>query len=303
MSEQGQEPNPYLQPGYQQAGQASWSAPTAPAGGQVPPPGGPGGPGRRRNTTVIAVVAAAAVVIGAGVTGYLVLGGDKDKKDDAKPTPTSTATSAKPSEDNPRDADDLKPVIAGWQVVVNPKTGMAYDVPKDWKLKAPTWSTYVADARDEEETPLVGFMGVAVLNEEWCTTADGFTPLGSVGSRREKGAVTLKQAARDNAETWVFGAYAQPDRKNIRTGEAESYVTKSGLNGSLVTASSDGAKKAKKNAKCATDGTATTFTFENADGDFVSWTYTGVKGEKGEVPGATVRQILSTVRLVDLPES
>ncbi|MDG4864398.1 hypothetical protein P8605_40265 [Streptomyces sp. T-3] len=300
MNSQGQEPNPYLQPGYQQSGQASWAAPSRPTGAQAAPPGGQGGPGRRRNSAVIAIVAAVAVVVAAGVTGYFVLGGDdKDKKAESDPTPTATAT--KPSDDNPRDVDDLKPVVAGWQVVVNPKAGLAYDVPKEWKLKEAGWATWVTDSRDEDETPLVGFMGVANLDEEWCRTADGFTPLGSVGSRPEKSAVTTKQAARDNAEAWVFGAYTQPDRKNIRTSEAESYVTESGLNGSLVTASSDGAKKAKKNEKCATDGMATTFAFEKPDGEFASWTYTGVKGEKGAVPGATVRKILSTVRLLDDP--
>ncbi|MFC8227243.1 hypothetical protein [Streptomyces sp. NPDC057287] len=51
--------------------------------------------------------------------------------------------------------------------------------------------------------------------------------------------------------------------------------------------------------RCDTDGKAVTFAFKNAQGDFVSWTYLGVHGVSDEVPDATIREILSTVRLFE----
>ncbi|MFD5347794.1 hypothetical protein ACFWJY_29600, partial [Streptomyces anulatus] len=64
---------------------APWSARTVPSG--LPPhPGAPRTGGSRRSA-VVAVVAATAVVLAAGVTGFLVLGGDggDDGKPDAGP--------------------------------------------------------------------------------------------------------------------------------------------------------------------------------------------------------------------------
>ncbi len=92
-----QQPNPYQQPGYQQPGAygqqpPQWGTP-APAGAPQPPQGGGGG----NRTKLVAIIAATAVVVAAGVTGFLVLGGDKDDtadgKNDKKPTPTASKSS------------------------------------------------------------------------------------------------------------------------------------------------------------------------------------------------------------------
>ncbi|WP_316778071.1 hypothetical protein [Streptomyces sasae] len=42
-------------------------------------------------------------------------------------------------------------------------------------------------------------------------------------------------------------------------------------------------------------------TTRSSGGDLVSWSFVGTKGLEGEVPDATVRRILSTVRLYDVP--
>jgi hypothetical protein len=44
------------------------------------------------------------------------------------------------------------------------------------------------------------------------------------------------------------------------------------------------------------NGKATTFAFESADGDFLSWSFFGAADVADEVPEATVREILATVR-------
>jgi hypothetical protein len=298
---QGQSPNPYQQPGG--PGTVPWDASTVAAGPPQPPRGGD------RKTTVTAVVAAAAVVVAAGVTGFLVLGGDKDER--AEPAPTGSASGSAPTgsasgqaSPNPRAGNEVEPVIPGWKTVV--RETIAYDVPPEWGRKSSGWTTYVSDDKDPGDKPLIGFGGVATLKEQWCRSdpdksgVQNDAALASTGTKTERGARSAAENAPRNAAVWVYGAYAQPDMEKIQIGPAEDYTTSSGLKGSVATATSSGVVKRDK---CDTDGRATTFTFKNAQNDFVSWTFVGVRGVKDEVPDATVRKILSTVRLTGAPQT
>ncbi len=297
-----QQQSPHGRPGetnpYRQPVQPPWDAPTLPAG--TPP--APGGGGRK--TAVIAVATATAVVVAAGVTGYLVLGGDKD---DAAVGPGPTASASSPAaEPTPAESggrgsgSEPKPVVPGWKVVVNDQRGIAFDVPPDWDRKAADWVSYVAEKNDPEDTPIVAYVGPAVLKEQWCQSDDDKdgdkedTPLAAAGSRGENGAKSTEEAARRNAELWIYGAYTQPDKSKVKAGTAEPYTTKSGILGTVATAESSGVVK---KGPCDHDGKATVFGFKDAKGDFVSWTFHGVKGVPEEVPDVTVRKVLSTVRL------
>ncbi|MFJ6573647.1 hypothetical protein ACIQNU_40240 [Streptomyces sp. NPDC091292] len=219
------------------------------------------------------MVAASAVVIASGVTGYVVLGGDKG--DDAGPGPSASASrtadaadagptgpGASADDDNARGTDDEKATVDGWKVVVNARRGIAFDVPPEWSLKSRDWVTYVAEDDDPEDKPLVAMAAPASLKERWCAAdenRDGtqeYTALATAGSRGENGARSTGEAARDNARLWVYGRYAQPDDNRVRTGPAEPYTTSSGLKGSVATASSSGTPGT---GKCATEGTATAF--------------------------------------------
>ncbi|MEW2071626.1 hypothetical protein [Streptomyces sp. NPDC007346] len=287
----------YPQRGQQQYGGAvppPWAAPTVPSGVAAhPQPSPPPGGGRR--SAIVAVCAAAAVVAAAGVAGFLLLGGDDEEKPAAGPTP---ADSVAPS-DGPATAG---PLVPGWKTVVNPKRGIAFDVPAQWAPKPTAWVSYVAEDSDPEETPLVGFSAPAILKEKWCLSdedSDGTkeeTALASAGSRGESGARSTEEAARENARLWVYGSYAQPHEDKVTTGPAEPFTTKSGLTGSVATATSSGVEA---KGRCDFDGSATAFAFEDAKGEIVSWTFVGVRGVADEVPDATVRKILSTVRLAE----
>ncbi|MFJ5265410.1 hypothetical protein ACIQAC_33585 [Streptomyces sp. NPDC088387] len=291
-----QQPNPYLQPGYQQPGpygagqqpQGDWNSPGAPPGG---------GPGRR--TQAIAITASAVVVVAAAVTGAVLLGGDSD--DGAAPGPT--ASSASPSTSgNPRTDTGVQPTVAGWEAVVNPDLGVAFDVPPEWAPKSPDWVSYVAEADDPDEKPLVAMKAPAVLQEKWCSTdedRDGtldHTELASVGTRGNNGARSTEEIARADSAAWVYGLYTQPDHKKVGTEAVRSFTTASGIKGTVTTSRSSGAPKRDK---CDTDGKATTFAFKNAAGDFVSWSFVGATGVRAEVPEATVSGILDTVRIVE----
>ncbi|MGK5546083.1 hypothetical protein ACSNOH_15310 [Streptomyces sp. URMC 127] len=288
---QGGQANPYQQPG--------------PYGQPQPPRGG----GNR--TKVIAIAAATAVVVAAGVTAFLVLGDGKEAEArnpqppaDSPASARSTDPTAQPSADNPRAGHDPAPVVPGWKVVTNPAKGVAFDVPPEWDRRQPDWVTYVSEKNDPEDKPLVAMMAPAMLNPTWCSTGSGdkeeHTAVAAAGSRSERAGQDPEDAARANAEAWVYGNYTQPDKKKVKTGPAELYTTKSGLSGTLVTASSSGAPK--KN-KCDSDGKATAFVFKNPkNNEYTSFTIFGVKGVKDELPDDTARKILSTVRLTEPPE-
>ncbi|GAA4927072.1 hypothetical protein ACFPM3_08950 [Streptomyces coeruleoprunus] len=292
---QGGQPHPYAQQPYPPT--VAEGAVPHPAGTPQPRPRGSAGTGTR-TTTVVAVAGAAVVVAAAGVTGYLLLGGKE--KPGPRPGPTVTRSSPSVAPDDRAAGTAARPVVPGWKVVVNAKRGIAFDVPPEWDRKPASWVSYVSDERDPEDTPLIGFAAPAILKEQWCRSDDEKdgnpedTPLASAGSRNEKDAETPEEAARKSVELWVYGAYAQPDRSKVKVGPVRPYTTASGLKGAVATASSTGASGP---GKCDTDGTATTFAFTSPKGDILSWTYLAARGVPDQVPEATVRRILATVRL------
>ncbi|MEU2822779.1 hypothetical protein ABZ763_11005 [Streptomyces bacillaris] len=173
--------------------------------------------------------------------------------------------------------------------------------PSTFPPKPAGWVSYVADDSDPDEKPIVGFSAPAILKEKWCLSDDDHngtqeeTALASVGSRGEREARNAEEAARENARLWVYGSYAQPHEDKVTTGPAEPFAARSGLTGSVATASSGLEAK----GRCDFDGRATAFAFKDGKGQLVSWTFVGVRGVTDEVPDQTVRKILSTVRLVE----
>ncbi|GAA3242637.1 hypothetical protein MTQ10_05280 [Streptomyces sp. XM83C] len=318
-----QQPNPYQQPGYQQPTHQQpnpyaqtpqtpqWQAPTVVNGPQPPQGGG-------NRTKVVAIVAATAVVVAAGVTGFLVLGGDKDdnaKGDDGKGTKVSQSASpsTQPSatsseEENPRSAETEKPTVPGWKVVINPKWGIAYDVPADWQVNSPTLSKGFEEDNADDLKPIIVMSGTAEYKSKWCTSDDDRdgrtenTPLAVVGSKGASGAKNTDEIAINTPAWWVYGGYTQPDKKTISwSPKATPFTTASGIKGSYDWAKSTNSPQ-KGKGKCNTDGKALTFGFQNSKGDYVSFNFYGATGVTGEVSEATVLQILKTVRLHGTPQ-
>ncbi|MFD7710485.1 hypothetical protein ACFV6E_00325 [Streptomyces sp. NPDC059785] len=320
-----QQPNPYQQPGYQQtggypqtnpyqpqagqpgAGQPQWNTP-APMGAPQPPPSGDG-----NRTKIIAIVAATAVVVAAGVTGFLVLGGnDDDKADGGKDAKASASASKEPSasasEDNPRGGEGEKATIEGWKVVINPKWGTAFDVPAEWDVKSPGTYTAFEDKEKGDGSPLITMSSPAYLKESWCSTdsdKDGTkeeSALAVAGTKGQSGAKSLEQAARSDSATWAWAGYTgqtDADQKKIEIGKAEDFTSSSGLKGKISTSYTKGAAGS---GKCDTEGKATTFAFKNSNDDFVSFSFYGAKGVSDEVTDETIKKIAGTVRLHGDPE-
>ncbi|MFE0173676.1 hypothetical protein ACFWZ2_15265 [Streptomyces sp. NPDC059002] len=324
-----QQPNPYQQPGYQQQPggyppppaqphsggfsqpeQSQWAAPTPPPMPTQQLGGAGGGGGGDKKTKITAIVASLAVIAAAGVTAFLVLGDDGDDKvENAGPAKPSKSVAKKPSptasDENERSEDGSKATIPGWQVVVNPKWGTAFDVPADWKLESPDTLIGFEDDKKGDGSALIIMSAPAVYKEKWCTSdedkdgKDDDTSLAVVGTKGQNGAKNTKDVARNDSAWWVFGGYTgqkKADKKKIKIGEIEDYTTKAGIKGSLVTTVTKGAKGS---GKCDSEGKATTFAFKNEAGEYVAWTLYGAKDVKDEVPDATVKKILNTVRWSD----
>ncbi|MEU6388195.1 hypothetical protein [Streptomyces sp. NPDC046939] len=320
-----QQPNPYQQPGYQQPNpyqqptQPGWNAPTTPIGPPQAPHQG-GGPGKGDNRTkIVAIVAAAAVVVAAGVTGFLVLGGDKDdeakngkdgdKKNPAASQSASPSPSASASETgggNPRGSDAaVQPVVAGWQPVVNAKHKTVFDVPPDWEV-SPGGSDQIIgfeydykDKKGKKQHGMTTVSAPAEFKSKWCSDdsdKDGRkedTSLAGAGTRGEDGAKSAAQAAENRVPWWIYGGYTEPDLKSVKMGKARDFTNGQGIKGSLIKATSE---NTPQKGKCASDGKAVVFAFQNESGDFVSFDLWGAKGVKDELDDATIDKILGSVR-------
>ncbi|MGW1764306.1 hypothetical protein ACWCQL_09510 [Streptomyces sp. NPDC002073] len=281
--------------GYQQPPTAeSW------AYGQPPEP-----PKSRNTTKIVAIGAAVAVVIAAAVTAGVVMNKDDTKAvaDDKPSTPASSAPAAPSSPAaNPRAGGEAPPQIPGWKVVTNPKYGVAFDVPPEWKVDSPTVSRGFSDAKKNDGMPVVSMSGTAVLKEEWCSVdanKDGYsekTSLADAGTKGGQGAKNTAEAARNEAGNWVWAAFAQEEPKGtVKVSKAKPYTSTSGLKGHYASATANGVKK---KGKCDTDGKGLAFSFKTAKGDFASFVLFAPNSIKDEIPSATSKKIMSTVRLV-----
>ncbi|MET9364227.1 hypothetical protein ABZX93_25405 [Streptomyces sp. NPDC006632] len=312
-----QQPNPYQQPGQQPAQPGyppqgyqtpnPYQQPTVPQYPVGSPPGPPQPPNNKKKTTLIAIVAAAAVVVAAAVTGVVVLKDDgkstdqADGKDKKSPSASGSGPAAPSSPAaNPRGAGtDVKPVIAGWKVVVNPTRGDAFDVPPDWEVDSPGMSVGWSDDADPNGFGGMMMTSPAYYKSKWCTTKSGSgntenTALATVGTKGANGAKSTDDAA-EQADDWLYYAYTQPDKNHITSEKPVPYTTKSGLQGSVVRAKATGAKKTDK---CSTDGQSVLFGFKTAKGDLAAWSLIAGTGVSDAVPEDTIQKILSTIRLV-----
>ncbi|MET7766617.1 hypothetical protein ABZS71_33250 [Streptomyces sp. NPDC005393] len=307
----GQPGQPGQHPGYgrpqDQPGQ-SWGTPSAPPGAPQPPRDG------KKRTATIAIVAAVAVVAAAAITGVLVLSKDGSKSDeskkgaDKKPAASSSApASSAPAEDpsaggsdNPRGGGDegtVKPVIPGWKPVVSPKRHNAFDVPANWVVESPDLST---GFEDDKGKPLVVMSAPARYKKDYCTVKDegGYedkSDVAGVGSKGAQGAKSEASAAKIEAENWVYAAFDQKQTGKREVTDAKKFTSDYGLKGYTSSATVTGVKKTDK---CTTDGKSVTVTYTDTNGDFATWVLYSAKGVKDEVPDATIKKIMSTLRPV-----
>ncbi|RSS83719.1 hypothetical protein [Streptomyces sp. WAC06614] len=314
------QPNPYQQPaygqqqpgyGYPQPGDGQ-QPPTVQAWGQpptVPPQAPQPSGGGSMSTRTVAIVAVAAVVVAAAVTGAIVLTQDDEEPQANDKPPASASSPAAPVSsppaaptDNPRAGGQLQPVIPGWKVVFNPNYGVAFDVPQEFAVQPATLSTGYEDASKNDGSPLTVMSAPAFFKEDWCKVdsdkngKEESYALGTTGVKGANGATDTASAARSNAGTWLYAAYAQKQPKEkIQFTQAQEFTTSSGLKGHFVTATVNGLPKEHK---CSTtDGKSVSFAFKNAKGDFATWVLFGPTGVSDEIKPDVYQKIMSSIRL------
>jgi hypothetical protein len=315
-----QQPNPYQQPGYQQPN--PYQAPHPPQQPAPPrnPPVAPGGPqpprGGRKRVQTTAITAAVAVVAAAAVTAVFVLrdnGGtentsQQDAGQSASPEAPPSETGSEPADggssgavDNPRGGSDsaVKPVIAGWQPVVNAKRQNVFDVPPGWDVKSQGLSIGFTDENDTSDFPgaLVMMSAPAVYQEKWCTyTEDGYdydTSLAAVGTKGAQGAKSTAEAAENEALNWVHAGYDQQKTGTFKTTKATPFTSEYGITGHSASATVTGVGTTEQ---CSSDGKSFTVSYKAANGDLATWVLYAARGVKEEVTDATIQKIMSTLR-------
>ncbi|MEK8169869.1 hypothetical protein NKH77_08800 [Streptomyces sp. M19] len=75
--------------------------------------------------------------------------------------------------------------------------------------------------------------------------------------------------------------------------KATAFTSDHGLKGYSAWATVTGVKKTDK---CVTDGRSFTVSYTDTAGDFATWVLYTAKGVKDEIPDATVKKIMSTLR-------
>lgn len=298
----GQEQNPYAQQGQQ----GPWGPSSVPGGPQMPYKPQPGGDGGGSKKTVIIAAVAAVAVVAAAVGGFLVFRGDDkgSKKDESK---GSSSVSAEPSPKEKKEEkqekettdpgagggggaskDPSKPQVSGWQTVVNPKWYSAFDVPetKDWTVAKPG---VITGFEDDKGKALVAMSAPAYFKDDWCKSATR----AAVGTKGAQGSKDTKEASKIAAANFAIAGYDQKQKGTLRESGPKSFSNKNGIKGYTATAT---VTNAPKEDKCSSDGKVVTASWINSNGDLAIWVLYTDANVKDEIPDATIKKMLSTLR-------
>jgi hypothetical protein len=174
-------------------------------------PGGFGGPpsspssGCAGGALAIVLVVLAVVVLVVGVGGVLLLTAD-DRPDEPPPAtaPAPTAPQTTPESSLPAVAT-TSPVLPGRVGVASYKHGLAYDVPRTWKVETPDT---IVGFEDPKGNPLAVMSGAAGIERGDCSLVrtgarGGVTP----DVRRSARLSDLPGVARSEARRWANAGY------------------------------------------------------------------------------------------------
>jgi hypothetical protein len=152
--------------------------------------------GRRRTVLIGAAIAAAAALIAGGA--YVLLDGNAPAKPSASRTKPPTGTP--PS--------DPRPVVPGWQVMLAPGYGVAYDLPPAWKMEGP--GTFLG-FEDASGNGLAGERAPARLMKGKCTRAQSGLKGGSDPAAKPTAEqlLALRGGAEEEARKWASAAYGE----------------------------------------------------------------------------------------------
>jgi hypothetical protein len=161
----------------------------------------PAAPPRPRSRALIPIAGAVALVVAGGGVAFALT----DRGDETPPPPIArvmvTTTPA------PSPSSDLPSVLAGWKTQVAPAYGIAYDVPKNWKV----WASNIYQGFDRANGTTIGEKSVAgVRRGETCLAALAGVHGGKkpVPNPNRTALDELKDFAQEDARKIAEGAYS-----------------------------------------------------------------------------------------------
>lgn len=185
-------------------------------------------PPRSRTPIVLAVVAALLLLGGAGVGVYFLTrdvdGSDSDALTPPTPQTSTTSSSAPPSSSTSSPSTsstkrytEVEPYVAGWQPVVGPREGAAFDVPDGWTIETPDTLAGFEDGN-----------GRQVLMHSTATYREGECKEGSYrggAGFMTAGEADPKEAPQVVAKMWATAAGELPEDSPKVTATAPKRVT------------------------------------------------------------------------------
>ncbi|MFI5781384.1 hypothetical protein [Nocardia sp. NPDC051570] len=282
----------------QPATQQNWQSSTAqqpPTTGGAQAIGGSDEPpsGRGRKGWILAGVG---VVVVAAVAGAVALVSTRHGSDaaapQAGPTPSmvsalTSARSAAPST-TPRPttkpptsvASASPPLIPGYQTVLVPDRGAAYDIPKDWKIDA------VATTTLGTPPDTVEIAGRATDGENYCPRSVRSSAFLTLSPQADPAAAAADVGMRMTKVGW-------PTATGANSGKAEQLTSLDGqLHGAFVETSGGGTAPAPG---CAKTFSIYTFAFPSENGNFVM-TIAADTGVPKAVDKETAKKVLASIR-------
>jgi hypothetical protein len=201
----------------------------------------------------------------------------------------------------------LEPLIPGWQVVVVPQRGLAYDVPPDWRIEEPD----IIIGFEEEDpsapfgySPRVVMSGVARGGDRGqdCATDSGDTAASYTGTSGAGEVVDTAQMAGYLAGEWASAAFENDAGPPAVSQVAAEPYAANGLTGHVVRATADALVGSPPDPCAPVHGrVAVASVLAPAGDDVYNFVVYGDADGPHALPEETVAMILSTLRPIEVP--
>lgn len=251
------------------------------------PPGG-----KNRRAIVVSVIVAVLLLAGAGATIYFLSQSEDDPQPVTKPAQTTSQTTSGATSQTPTETTTAEPkgnhlvdaIIAGWQGVYSAQDGAAYDVPKHWRIEAPSVISGF-------EGSSVRAHGLATYKPDACPEVDG-SIRGRTGFS-EPSSDDPAKAARTAAVRWTEAAASlKRGSGKVDTGPVEDVEIDGGkITAKVVTATAPGPK-----GECSSPEVQVTAAAFSSDGETVVFVVYRDKGVDDELDDGIAKTIVSSLR-------
>ena len=162
---------------------------------------------------------------------------------------------------------------------------------KDWTLAGE--GTITAFTDEKTNKPLVAMSSPAYFKDNWCQGSSR----AAAGTKGGQGSKTTKEAARIAVGNFAIAGYDQKHKGILKVSNGKPFKSKYGITGHTATATVTGAPK--KDSCSTSAGKVVAASWINSNGDLVIWVLFTDAGVKDELPDATIKKIMGSLRNYD----